>query len=124
MVQAPTPGDIVTRLDLSSAALVAVLSSFASGRAPADEALSRELSTLSSAQLRAAYLECDRVTSQQSVGPAYMSLCDGIGSVLLRRDFGGDLQRQLEWWKGARAAARGGQEPVCCPAAEALMHAR
>lgn len=105
----------MSRFHVTFAALVAVSSTVVCGQAARDVALSGDLSAASSEQLRAAYLECDRMTSRQSVGPEYMSACAEIGSVLLHRDFGGDFQRQIDWWKHARAAGRSEQEALAPP---------
>lgn len=92
----------MTRRNLSIAALVALSGTLAFGQAPTSAAFPGELSAASSEQLRAAYLECDRVTSTRSVGPDYMNACAEIGSALLHRDFGGDFQRQIDWWRSVR----------------------
>ena len=101
------------RLNLIPAALFALTTSLVCAQSANLPARSGELSAQSSEQLRAAYLECDRVTS--SVGPEYMSACAEIGSVLMHRDFGGELRRQLEWWRNARDAMRPEQEALVAP---------
>jgi len=103
------------RLNLIPAALFALTTSLVCAQSANLPARSGELSAQSSEQLRAAYLECDRVTSTTSVGPEYMSACAEIGSVLMHRDFGGDLRRQLEWWRNARDAMRPEQEALVAP---------
>lgn len=64
--------------------------------------LEQEIAGASSAQLRAAYLECDRVTAETQVDLGVMIACQVVGDVLRRRDFGGDFERQLQWWRAAR----------------------
>jgi hypothetical protein len=63
-----------------------------------------EIASLNSAQLRTAYLECDRLSSQSILAPDEMAVCAAVGDVLLQRDFGGVFERQLQWWRGARSA--------------------
>jgi hypothetical protein len=74
-----------------------------------------EIAGASSAQLRAAYLECDRVTAEMRVDLGVMITCGMVGDVLRRRDFGGDFERQLQWWRAARGPhrkAHGGKAPA------------
>ena len=74
-----------------------------------------EIAGASSAQLRAAYLECDRVTAETRVDLGVMITCGMVGDVLRRRDFGGDFERQLQWWRAARGqyrTAHGGTAPA------------
>jgi hypothetical protein len=68
--------------------------------------------SLSSAQLRSAYLECDRITSRTAVDPGLMNLCSTVSHTLMERDFGGKLERQLHWWRGAREQVDGTPSPV------------
>jgi hypothetical protein len=103
------------RLNLVPAALFALTACLAWAQSANLPARSADIPAASSEQLRAAYLECDRVTSTTSVGPDYMSACAEIGAVLMHRDFGGDLQRQLEWWRSARTAMRPEQEAHVAP---------
>ena len=62
----------------------------------------------SSDQLRAAYLECDRVSAKSRVDQDFMIRCQKVADTLLRRDFGGDFERQLRWWRTARKATDNG----------------
>jgi len=105
----------VKRINLICAALVALSTSLAWAESANLPARSGDISAASSEQLRAAYLECDRVTSNTSVAPDYMSACAEIGTILMHRDFGGDLRRQLDWWRSARAAMRPEQEALAAP---------
>lgn len=58
------------------------------------------------AQLRWAYLECDRISSTARVDQAFMVACQQVGDALKAREFGGDFERQLQWWRAAREAHR------------------
>jgi hypothetical protein len=58
----------------------------------------------SSSQLRAAYVECDRRSSQSRVDLNFMIACERVGALLRERDFGGDFERLLQWWRQAREA--------------------
>lgn len=62
-----------------------------------------EASRMTSAQLRAVYLECDRLATQFVLPPDEMVQCGTVSDVLLHRDFGGVLELQLQWWRHARA---------------------
>ena len=106
----------MTASRLASAALIATYTVLAHGQLAMAQALPANIPEASSEQLRAAYLECDRVTSTTSVGADYMSACNEVGSVLMHRDFGGDLERQLAWWRSARAAVGPDQEALLAPA--------
>ena len=66
---------------------------------------------LSSAQLRSAYLACDRVTSREPVDPGFMNLCSTVSNTLMARDFGGQLELQLQWWRSAREQFDGTPSP-------------
>ena len=68
---------------------------------PAEDAIAQA----SSAQLRAAYLECARLSADGRLGTSMMLTCKSVADVLLERDFGGDLDRQLHWWRQAQAEA-------------------
>jgi hypothetical protein len=73
---------------------------------------------MTSAQLRTAYLACDRRSAQSILEVDEMIACAMVGDVLLKRDFGGQFELQLQWWRAARsasgatAAVPGGAEPV------------
>lgn len=58
--------------------------------------------SLSSAQLRSAYLACDRITTSTAVDPGFMNLCSTVSHTLMERDFGGKMELQLQWWRSAR----------------------
>ena len=62
---------------------------------------------LSSAQLRSAYLACDRITANGAVDPGFMNLCSTVSHTLMERDFGGKMERQLQWWRKAREQSDG-----------------
>jgi hypothetical protein len=63
-----------------------------------------ETAGMTSAQLRTAYLECDHLSAQAILAQDEMIACVAVGDVLLQRDFGGELERMLHWWRGARVA--------------------
>jgi hypothetical protein len=77
-----------------------------------------DIASLTSAQLRTAYLACDRLSAQSTLEVDEMIACVVVGDVLLKRDFGGQFELQLQWWRGARgasaapAAVDDGAEPV------------
>ena len=81
-------------------ALPAGMSCLANPLPAPEEAIARA----SSDQLRAAYLECDRVSAAARVDEEFMIRCQKVADTLLRRDFGGDFERQLRWWRTARKA--------------------
>lgn len=58
---------------------------------------------LSSQQLRDQYLECERVSSRERMSLVAMAWCASVSDVLVQRDFGGDMEKQLAWWRKARA---------------------
>lgn len=64
----------------------------------------QEIARASSGQLRAAYLECDRISAQARVDQDFMIRCQKVADTLRHRDFGGDFERQLRWWRSARKA--------------------
>jgi hypothetical protein len=86
------------RVLVAAAALICNASSAAD---PAEDAIAQA----SSAQLRAAYLECARLSADGRLGTSMMLTCKSVADVLLHRDFGGDLDRQLHWWRQAHAEA-------------------
>ena len=71
-----------------------------------------EVRRMTSAQLRAVYLECDRLAAQAILAPDESALCAAVADVLLQRDFGGVLELQLRWRHEARA---GFTSPVSLP---------
>lgn len=76
-----------------------------------------EIDKFTSAQLRTAYLECDRITAESRVDQDFMIACQRVGDVLRDRDFGGDFELQLRWWRAARDASRSHRGPEILPAA-------
>jgi hypothetical protein len=87
-------------------ALLAFVAAGASLTAHAVLLHEHEIDGATSAQLRAAYLECDRISATSRVDQDFMMACERVGRVLRDRDFGGDFERQLAWWRVAREAAR------------------
>lgn len=86
--------------------------------APAMDSGSEAIAALSSSELRAAYLHCDRVTSESEVEPAFMMDCARVADVLLQRDFAGNLELQLQWWREARRGSMAGGNPAVTQAAD------
>jgi len=61
--------------------------------------------TVPLAALERAYLECDALATRRVPAPAVVEGCSLVAEALLQRGFGGDLDRLLAWWRGARASA-------------------
>ena len=62
----------------------------------------QDLADLSNEQLKLAYLDCARVSSESLLEPDLFTICSVAADALLQREFGGDLERQLQWWRVAR----------------------
>lgn len=62
----------------------------------------QDIETMTSAELRTAYLACDRITAEGRADVDLFSTCAIVGEVLMHRDFGGSLELQLQWWREAR----------------------
>jgi hypothetical protein len=75
-----------------------------------------EIPTATSAQLRATYLECDRRSSMSLMDLDFMIRCQKVGDALKERDFAGDFERQLQWWRAARGSYRNAEEAPLAPA--------
>lgn len=65
-----------------------------------------EIEGATGAELRVAYLECDRISAASRVDQDFMVTCARIAERLRDRDFEGDFERQLEWWRSAREPGR------------------
>ena len=70
-----------------------------------------------SARLRAAYLECDRITAGSRVAPDVMAACQQVGDALRDREFGGSFERLLAWWREHRQRTAAQAAPGMAPAA-------
>lgn len=81
---------------------VRVAAGLACAAAVAMDLSPESVAALDSNVLKAAYLECDRLSSQTAMDPQFMVTCGMVSDVLLQREFGGSLERQLQWWKKAR----------------------
>jgi len=57
------------------------------------------------AALKREYLRCDRVASQQRLATEAALYCSAVSEELLKREFEGDLERLLAWWREARLAS-------------------
>jgi len=49
--------------------------------------------------LQTAYLACDRATTRVVLDAESMRRCADIGAALLARDFDGNFNRLLAWWR-------------------------
>jgi hypothetical protein len=86
---------------------VATLAAIAACMAPCTPlAQQQDFANATSARLRAADLECDRISARSRVDPDFMTTYTQVGEVLRDRDFGGDFERLLQWWRGGRDASR------------------
>ena len=54
-------------------------------------------------QLKAAYLDCDRLASRTVLDPGSAAVCSVIAEELKHRVFGGEFDRLLAWWHAERA---------------------
>ena len=54
------------------------------------------------AQLGLIYLECARLSEQQRMPVKVFNFCSDIAELQRDRDFKGDFDAQLAWWRGAR----------------------
>jgi len=54
--------------------------------------------------LKREYLRCDRAASQTRLTLAAAAYCGAVGDELLRREFAGDLDLLLAWWRSERQA--------------------
>ena len=72
-----------------------------------------EIEQASSSQLRTAYLECDRISAESRVDQDFMVACQRVGEVLRDRDFEGDFERLLQWWRQARATTQSRAGETC-----------
>lgn len=71
----------------------------------ADETAAGDWRTWSSvATLKGEYLRCDRVSSQRRLSPHAFAYCADVGEQLLAREFSGDVDRLLTWWRAERAS--------------------
>ena len=77
------------------------------GPALAAPAGSAHIESMGEAQLKERYLVCARQASLQRMGAADAALCSQVADTLLRKSFGGDLDRQLAWWRQHRDKAEG-----------------
>ena len=53
--------------------------------------------------LKMAYLACDRAATESALNPSDFQRCVVVGDELLKRGFGGDLDRLLAWWRIEKA---------------------
>lgn len=72
---------------------------------PARQSTSSLVAQASIPDLKREYLRCDRVSSRQRLAPEAGAYCSTVGAELLKREFDGDLDLLLVWWREARHAA-------------------
>lgn len=62
------------------------------------------LATVPVDRLKAAYLECARLSSRELLSLQMASACVKVGDELKHREFGGDFDRLIAWWHRVRDA--------------------
>lgn len=82
------------------AALLAMLLAASPVLAQADPSA---LDALSVEALKSSYLLCDRVTSGGRMDPATAIRCTQVSDALLRREFRGDFDLMIAWWRAEKA---------------------
>ncbi|HYE38357.1 MAG TPA: hypothetical protein VEB23_00400 [Ramlibacter sp.] len=80
-----------------------------------------EMPDLSNAQLKAAYLDCTRISSESLLEPDLITICSTVASALLQREFGGDVEAQLQWRRSAREDANGPRTATALRNLDALL---
>jgi hypothetical protein len=70
------------------------------------QSLHSSFASLAPSQLRLIYLECARLSEADRLPQAVFSYCTDAAQALLEREFGGDFEAQLTWWRAAREAHR------------------
>ena len=92
------------RTVLRAALALAALGSVAAAAAPAGQVASATAAQPSVAALKREYLRCDRASSQVRLTLEAAAYCGAVSDELLRREFDGDLDLLLAWWRSARQA--------------------
>jgi hypothetical protein len=83
----------------------AALSGSAQGGVPvAREQMLAEFAAMPSEQLRSVFVRCDRESSERLLDLADGIPCAMAFDALLRREFGGNMEELLRWWRARRAA--------------------
>jgi hypothetical protein len=57
---------------------------------------------LTAAQLKQIYLACDRASSSTRLSVQEAMKCSVVSEELKQREFGGDFERMLAWWRTQR----------------------
>ena len=84
---------------------MAALGSVVAEAAPAaGQVVSSAPARPSVAALKHEYLRCDRASSQARLTLEAAAYCGAVSDELLRREFDGDLDLLLAWWRSARQA--------------------
>lgn len=60
--------------------------------------------------LKSEYLHCASISSQRRLSMHGMAFCSAVSDQLLKREFRGDLDLLLAWWRGERQASATGIE--------------
>ena len=55
--------------------------------------------------LKSEYIRCERISSQRRLSMHGMAFCSAVSDQLLKREFGGDLDLLLAWWRGEQQAS-------------------
>src|SRR5215216_1284097 len=55
--------------------------------------------------LKREYVRCERISSQRRLSMHGMAFCGAVSDQLLKREFGGDLDLLLAWWRAERQAS-------------------
>ena len=63
------------------------------------EPVTLPVAALAIAELKTAYLSCDRAATESRLDPSSFQRCAAVGDELLQRGFDGDLDRLLAWWR-------------------------
>lgn len=81
----------------------------------------QDMPDLSNAELKVAYLDCARISSASLLEPDLVTICSMVASALLRREFGGDRNRQLQWSAKAQEDVDGIQAASALRNLDALL---
>jgi hypothetical protein len=61
-----------------------------------------DIRSLSVAELKAIYLECERLASNAVLDLTSAAYCSMVSEELLERSFGGNFEQMLNWWRSTR----------------------
>ena len=101
-------GDRRTRTFALVAPVLLTFGALFGGAAAADPAARQDtasgLAQAPVAALKEEYLRCDRVSARQRLALQAAIYCSAISEELLKREFHGDFDLLLAWWRAARQA--------------------